>query len=345
MTEYYDKHNAEDLLYIQMVRYRAADAVILANRRLEDVTVKFGQTDVEGISFVRVFHMRDGSIATEPGYGNPDILGPETTVDPAYALLGFFNAAGEPIGMISNFACHATADRPEQRGEPEGVVSADYPGELAARMKALYGPNFVSVFLNGCCGNVGPGDYSVPLQKNRAQYMGRVLADAARRLLEEGETLRHPVLRSKQDAFSVPRRFPTEQELAEAEALLKRPLDGTMKRGNAPWLLAYGQYCATLERDDIPVRVQAIRLGDVALYALPAEVFNHYSKQLKAASPRKRQMVSELGNGGFQYVVPPHLVGTDVFEAQPNCNIYAPETGEILVDRALRLARALWEEA
>jgi len=340
ITEYYDNHNKADLDYIKLVRYRAADAIIIANNRLEEATVRFGERDVHGISFVRNFHMKDGSIVSEPrGDERENIVDYETTVDPAYGVLSFVNAKGEVMGMISNFACHATADRPEERGEDLGWVSADYPGELSKRMKEIYGPGFVSLFLNGPCGNVGPDNYKEPMQ-HRAPYMGRVLADNAKSLIEQGETLLEPVVKSAKVEFNVKRRAPSQEELTWANGIVSGEIACTssQKRSNAWWILDYYKYFQTLKSDDITVRVQTVRIGETLIYSLPSELFNHYGKKLKAASPVKKHMVSELGNGSIQYCVPPHLRGTDMYEAQPNCNIYEAAAGDIFVEKALELA-------
>ena len=339
-TEYYDKLSEADWMYIRFVRYRAADAIAFANNRLEEATVRFGERDVYGISFVRNFHMKDGSIVSEPrGDERENIVDYETSIDPAYGVMSFVSAKGEVMGMISNFACHATADRPEERDEDLGWVSADYPGELSKRMKEVYGQNFVSLFLNGPCGNVGPDNYKKPMQ-HRASYMGRVLADHAKSLIEQGETLLEPVVKSAKVEFNVKRRAPSQEELMWANGIVSGEIECTssQKRNNAWWILDYYKYYQTLKSDEITVRVQTVRVGDMLIYCLPSELFNHYSKKLKAASPVTRHMVSELGNGSLQYCVPPHLRGTDMYEAQPNCNIYEAAAGDIFVEKALELA-------
>jgi len=340
ITEYYDKHNEEDLFYIRFVRYRAADAIIFANNRLEEANVRFAECDVHGIAFVRNFLMKDGSIISEPrGEERKEIAEYETTIDPAYGVMSFVNIKGEVMGMISNYACHATADRPEERGEDLGWVSADYPGELSRRMKEIYGQQFVSLFLNGPCGNVGPDDFKAPMP-HRSPYIGRVLADHARTLVERGELCQDPVVRSAKAEFNVKRRAPSEEELTWAKGIIDGEIECTssQKRNNAWWILDYYKYYQTLMSDEITVRVQTVRVGDMLIYCLPSELFNHYSKKLKAASPVTKHMVSELGNGSLQYCVPPHLRGTDMYEAQPNCNIYEAAAGDIFVEKALELA-------
>lgn len=75
------------------------------------------------------------------------------------------------LGAVVNFACH-----PAVVGGL--LTSADYIGVLSQQMKERFGPGFVTVFINGACGNINHFDLSDPstFLPERYLQMGRELA-------------------------------------------------------------------------------------------------------------------------------------------------------------------------
>jgi len=67
----YDLFNEDSKLYVEMAWRKAADAIILANQRLQEATAGFGSVEMEDSNFVRDFYMKDGSLVTQPKYNDP----------------------------------------------------------------------------------------------------------------------------------------------------------------------------------------------------------------------------------------------------------------------------------
>ena len=65
------------------------------------------------------------------------------------SVLWLYGEDGRPAGVLYNLACHASLFRGE-------AVSADYPGVVASRMAEKFGPDFVTLFLQGFSGNLRP---------------------------------------------------------------------------------------------------------------------------------------------------------------------------------------------
>ena len=72
-------------------------------------------------------------------------------VDPAVATLTFRDRQGSPVAGIFNYSCHPTVLGPTNR-----QISGDYPGSVAELIEESQGGSFVSLFLNGACGDVNP---------------------------------------------------------------------------------------------------------------------------------------------------------------------------------------------
>lgn len=332
----FDLHTDEDRLYVEMAWRKAADAVILANERLQEAAVGFGGTPMEGCSFVRDFYMKDGSLCTQPPYRSPDIVRPESDPDPLFTVLSFRDPRGRPLGAVANFACHPNSmcDIPR--------ISGEYPCVLGAALKEKYGADFVCVFLTGTCGNINPWSNQlwegIPIGIH--ETLGRKLAEAAVGLIEDSRTMEDETVRSAKERLVAIRRRPSAQELAEAHRIIDSgEAANEMLRSNAQWILDYEDICRRY--GDIPLDIQALRIGECIIHAIPAEVFCHFGHYIRANTPAARNMVVSLSNGSCLYILPRELVDSDLYEAQVNSNIYESDTGYRISDTVLRLAEQL----
>ena len=52
-------------------------------------------------------------------------------------------------------------------------------------------------------------------------------------------------------------------------------------------------------------------------------------------------MVASLSNGSCLYILPEELVDSDLYEAQVNSNIYESDTGYLISDTVLKLAKQI----
>ena len=96
--------------------------------------------------------------------------------------------------------------------------------------------------------------------------------------------------------------------------------------------------------ESLPVDVQVITLGhDVAIVALPGEVFVEYGQQIKAASPFRTTLVVELCNNSETIYIPTrnaYIPTHDSFTAggyEVVNSTTLPGSGDMLVDAALRM--------
>lgn len=319
------------------VFYRlCADAVTLAYNRLETVEAKFGTTEVHGISFNRTSIMEDGTLITS-GRGRKGILRPLDAVDPSLPVLMFMQD-GKPVGAIINFACHSCCLGMLYANNPG--YSGDYSSELAKQLKAHYGNDFVSLFLLGTCGDISHRDhinFVYPDPPLWYREMGKRLAEGVIRAAEQAEPVPGGVGVIK-EVIQIERRLPSQEECLKMARLYQDRDANSMRARN---LLHYG--VANTEQFS-KVAVQAIRIGDVCISALPGEVFVAYGLAIKSASPFKRNMVSENCNYYCGYIPTKQAFS-------PNSNLYEaslcfhscliPEAGEIIQHKALELINLL----
>ena len=89
--------------------------------------------------------MKDGSIGWNPGKRNPNIVGPVGGVDPEIPIAVFETAAGKPLAVYVNFACHLDTTGGTR-------VSADYAYTLSRLIAEIKGPDVLTVFHHWHCG-------------------------------------------------------------------------------------------------------------------------------------------------------------------------------------------------
>src|SRR5215213_3807653 len=133
--------------YTEKLPELIAKSVTEANKKLAPARASAALVKEEGVSFNRRFHMRDGTVSWNPAKRNPDIVRPAGPIDPDVGVVYFDTPKNAPVATYVNFAMH-----PDTVGG-EGV-SADYPGVLAKLLGEYRGPDMVTVFANGCCGNI-----------------------------------------------------------------------------------------------------------------------------------------------------------------------------------------------
>jgi hypothetical protein len=84
-----DTTNPLELEYQKTLIHKAADAVRMALDDLKPARMGFGIGQAPNIAFVRRYRMKDGSVKTNPGVNNPDIVGPIGDVDERVNVVRF----------------------------------------------------------------------------------------------------------------------------------------------------------------------------------------------------------------------------------------------------------------
>lgn len=317
--------------YISTLPGLIAQSVKEAKAKLAPAKASVAMGKAEGISFNRRV-LREGETMAiwQPQKLNPATDKPAGPIDPEVGVVAFHGAGADatPLASLLNFAMHPTS-------VGGGVkISADYPGVFTRLVSERHGPGMISVFANGCCGNINHGDYVTGKHRSTLE-LGTALADATDAVwpsLKPVATFK-PRIRSEQ--VTLTRRTFTEAEIVKAKDIASRMLTenlGTVPMAEAVCILE------TVEKQNVPLlaEVQVIAFSDeLAIVALPGEIFVELGLALKKASPFKHTLIVELANGSIGYV--PNR------EAYPQGNYEIVSargeagSGEKLVEVALKL--------
>ncbi len=309
-------------------------AIEKANASLQPVDLQAGTAEETTLAFNRRFHMKKGPVRFNPGLMNPNIIRPAGPIDPEVGLLLFRSqATRKPFGALTVFALHL-----DTTGGTE--YSADYPYYLAEGLKQAFGSDFVSAFGIGTCGDINHHDVTTK-KRRRASDIGKKLAETVAPALAELPPVLKPSLAVASGKVVWPLQTYTEEELAESKSLMPKVVD---RQGGLPFLERV-KACTVIDLSirgtkDIALEVQAIRLGpDVAIVALPGEIFVDLGLAIKKNSPFETTMVVELANQCPGYIPTKKAFSEGSYETV-NSRIQ-PGGGEKLVEEATKLLKQL----
>ena len=348
--------------YSETLIDRIVEAIVNARQAAGPVSLFAGSaTQTTPISFNRRFVMRDGSIRTWMNLKNPDVIRSAGPIDPEVGLLLVRSAKDEkPLGIFSNFALHLDT--------VGGLYwSGDYPYYVEQDLRKSLGPGLISIFGNGCCGDINHINPSRP-ERNRTDVIGQSLAETIKAAVTTLRPLARPNLRIQRMTVRLPLPEISAADVKRSELLLKAArvgqkvdffehvmayktvmLDGL--RNQPPYshpedYLKFGlSHSLAGSGDSIPVEIHAICLGrDVAIVCLPGEVFVDLGLAIKRGSPFRTTLVVELSNCVETLYIPTRAAYAGGGYEVTNSAVQ-PGSGEMLVEGALRLLRAAASDA
>ncbi|MGI8602996.1 MAG: neutral/alkaline non-lysosomal ceramidase N-terminal domain-containing protein [Verrucomicrobiales bacterium] len=315
---------------------RIAQSVVHAAAKLVEARLFAGMGRETQLSFNRRFYMKDGTVAWNPGKNNPAIMRPAGPIDADVGVLLINNAAATSLAAYVNFAMH-----PDTTGGNK--FSADYPGALARQLAGYRGPELVTLFANGCSGNLNHVDvtWADPQKGPReAHRIGTILAASVMQTCKKLRPVPDGPLRVRSEMVALDLPVIDESEVAAAREVVARK--GTSQPPAFVEQVRAYRALDVAARNGKPhqVEVQIIALGpDLAWVGLPGEIFVELGLAIKEGSRFEHTMIAELANGSIGYIPNHKAYAEGAYEViSARC---ADGSGERLVDTAVRLLREL----
>lgn len=300
--------------YKQFFLRRATDAASMAIADLKDARMGLGVGCAPNVAFVRRYRMKDGSIKTNPGVHNPDIVAPIGEVDERVNVLRFDRVGADSIALLN------VGNHPDTVGGCK--ISADWPGFARRSLeKAIDGVK--CIFFNGAQGdvnhvNVHPtsGDFNdmfvdfddVSRGYGHARHMGRVVAAAAMQVWDKVCYTDVDSIRYENKTISVPSNMPTAEELPLAHKYAD--LHNAGKDSEIPYegmmlttVVAEALRMVRLEHgpESFPMTFSALSVGNVAFFGIPGEPFNGIGRAVKESCGWDMVLPTCLTNGSEGY--------------------------------------------
>jgi len=309
-----------DAEYLSFLTRKIADSVRIALNNLEPARIGWGVGRVPQHVFNRRWKIKPGTIPPNPfggidqvrmnpPAGSPDLIEPAGPTDPDLTVISVRALDGRAIALLANYSLHYVG---------AGHFSADYFGAFADRIQQLLGadrqdPPFVGILSNGTSGNINNIDFrrkrpaDPPFSKMKA-----VANDVAAEALRVSSSIRYQdwvPLAVRQTEIELGVRRPTAEELDRARRIMVQaqgPTMQTVEEIYARESVLIGEYPAK-----VPVILQALRIGDLGVAAIPCEVFVEIGLEIKKRSPFVTTFTTSLANGYNGYLPTPehHRLG------------------------------------
>ncbi len=321
--------------YSRTLPSRIADAVAAANSNRQPSRISVAKELETRIAHNRRFWMRDGSVGWNSGKLNPNIVRAAGPIDPEVGVFYAESSTTKPAPLLTfvNYALH-----PDTTGGTK--ISADYPGALARALALYKGPDMLTLFANGTCGNINHLDVQwggPQTSPQEATRLGTVLAAAVFKAYTRLQPLTNAgSLRVRTEIVKLPLAPFTPEDLEQARFDAKTAKDNT--RDGFMKLVRAHRVLDTAAREGKPeeVEVQVITLGrEVAWVSWPGEIFVELGLSVKAGSPFAHTYNVELANGAIGYI--PNKSAYPEGNYEVVSARVAEGSGERLVTAALRM--------
>lgn len=340
--------------YTRLLAERTAQAAKAAVEDLAPAEIAIGRSTLERHAFIRRYRMKDGSVRTNPGIGNPDIDSPIGSPDTSVQVVRFKRALPKKEIVIVNFQNH-----PDVIGGFK--VSADWPGFARRTVEAAL-EDVNCLFVNGAQGDTNhiivdpkPGEKITDVFDPRnegfryrnSKNMGIMVAGAALTAwgrcapVEAGavnygiRNVRTPSNRPKPEEMELARKYAK----AHAEGRKKDIPDTGM---GYITLVADAARKIRLEHgpDFFDLPVSAVTVGDTLAFAgFPGEPFTEIGRRVKSGSPFRMTVVACTTNGSNGYF--PVRTAFDEGGYEARTSNYTCEVADDLCGGQLSLLKSL----
>jgi neutral ceramidase len=322
--------------YVKFLTPKIAEAIAEAHKRLAPARIGFGIGRDEKNVGSRRWLMRPGAAPTNkfsgkqndlaqmhPGFNNPKALRATGPVDPEVPVVAVQTRDGRPLATLTNYSMHYVGAKP---------VSADYFPVVCDKLQKLLGAGngYVGLHSNGTSGDQWLMDYNLPAR--REYTIDSVAGDVAQAAFEAyGQIQFHDwvPLVMEERLLDVGVRMPASDEVREARMAVEA------FAGRKPKTLEEVYARETILLSEMPpsreLKLQAIRVGELGIAAIPNEVFAVSGLTIKRRSPLKPTFTIELANGAEGYIPPPDqhvLGGYETWRARTSC---LEETAEVKI--------------
>lgn len=333
---------------------RLADSAKMALDDLSPAKMGFGMGTAPNVSFVRRFRMKDGSLQTNPGVNNPDIVAPVGDIDDSVNVVRFDRECGDTV-VIVNFANH-----PDVVGGNK--ISGDWPGMLTHEVEHTL-ENTKCAFFNGAQGdvnhvNVHPtGGYlndmfmdfdDVARGYKHARYIARVVLGGVLQAFDKVEYVDVDSISYVQNTINMPSNRPDPKDLPEAErinALHEAGKDSELPYKGMMLTTVVAEAARMLRLKDGPdafdMELSGLRVGPVAFVGVPGEPFNGIGKGIKAAGTHRMILPMCLTNGSEGYFPMQDAYDEGGYEARSSN--FKSGVAEFIVTESTKLLKELGE--
>jgi len=331
-----------DQTYLDVLYRKFCDVAQLAIADLKDAEMLQAESETpEPISFIRRYRMKDGSVKTNPGFGNPEVDKPLGESDNTVRLLRFKREGADDIALVI-FSCH-----PDVIGGTG--FTADWCG-FARRYTEKTLEGVKCILVNGAQGD--SNHFNVFLSREEglkrrgykhADFMGKMISDTAVSLWDKAEPMETGRVWGKVEMIYNATNTEGMDRIEECQQILREVARGERPKLN---LNDAGEVSriAELKRELLfqKVPVSVLCIGKAGFVGYGGEPFTRYAANAREVGAPMYIITACLTNGGQGYLPTKEAFDEGGYEAgssrfTPTLEQETKESAKRLLDEYKRL--------
>ncbi len=306
-----------DARYVAWLPVQIAEGIAKAHAQLEPSELGWASADEPNQVFNRRWWIKPGFeirdpfggttdlVRMNPGIRIPALIKPAGPVDSAVFVLAARTPQREPIALFANYSLHYVGGFPALSADYFGVFSDTIGGKIKAGNRSK---PFVGALFNGTSGdvnNINFGEAAVPSKPGvRIRLVANAVGEAARTAYEKAQFTNSLKLAAAVQEIELAVRKPSSDELERAKVILAKVGDRSLKGLEE----VYARETVLISKypDRVSLKLQALRIGELGIVAIPCEVFTEIGLEIKRRSPLAKTFTVSLANGYNGYLPTPH---------------------------------------
>jgi len=294
---------------------------------LGESSLTHGSVMSNPFAFNRRYWMKNGTVRTNPGKLNPNIVKPEGPVDKEIGILAV-KKNGRVTLVIANIANHADSTGGH-------MVCAGWPGRLEAGIQKQMGYDVPVMTVIAPSGNINHYDVAKEGGYSAYREIGQGYADIVMKGMESLEELEGSFDAKNQTVEIIGREI-SDKEAENAKKTVERLKD----KKNSPQRILAAELLRFQKNNAGKIRefeLVTLRFGkDLAITSLPGEPFTEVGIAIKKASPFRKTFVVAHAMGIAGYIPMKECFGRGGYELQPRpMGGCAPDTAQMLIEKSL----------
>ena len=335
-----------------------AAAVNTAIQHLVPAKIGWGGVDVPSEVFNRRWHVSQPDIARNPFGGvdtvrmnppraNSALIEPAGPIDPEVSFLSVQTTEGRPLALLANYSLHYVG------GVNKGDVSADYFAIFSRQIRKLLGgesvtPPFVGMMSNGTSGDINNINFrdGNARRYDRYEKMTEVANKVAGRVGEAHSKLQFSNsvrVGSLTRELKLNMRKPDPKTKAWFREVMAKPEDAEKFHR---YERTYAARVQKLEDgpNEITIPLQVVRIGDLAIAAIPFETFAEIGLKIKDKSPFADTFIIELANDSRGYLPTPRQHKLGGYETWMGTNRVQLDASDLITKTILEMMNQLHQD-
>ncbi len=334
---------------------RVLDCVTFALQDMEksgEAKMYVAKGKAEGISFVRLFRLKDGSFKTHAKIEDPMVEGPVGYPDEEVQLVKITREGDSDIA-IAHFGTH-----PDVVGKLS--ICYDWPGFVRDILEkslddSANGKGVHAICFNGAQGDVNHVDHYHRRRGGleHAKHMARVIAGEIMGIYTYAEEVDCSKIDYKQSPINVKTAKGTPEQVEMAKKI--RALGKIAQEKGVSNAVYLAKKAGVVDFDEgvafrytllenwpeyMDLFVSVLAIGDIAFVGFPGEPFTQIGVQTKAGSPYKMTLPCCYGNGGEGYFPMLEVFTNGGYEA--TTSRFVPGTAEKLIEHAIKMTNEMY---